>query len=242
MMPPLRDLQKAMGHAIRHGPSAVPDGYFAGDSRRVLLGFAIHANTISHGRLVALEDSFPRCRAMLGDARFNALSREFLDAEGGRAAPLALIGRDFPHWLADNGQESVARLALFEQHWLESYRAAEAAPFGLADIAALSEAALLSVEVASHPAAFLCASDSDLCAALELDALDREGPVNLLITRPEAEIRVLSVDAATTALFRQFEKGGRFGEVLEELARTHDQDAILAAVQKLAGSGALVRI
>lgn len=240
-MPALRDLQHAMGQAIRHGPSAVPDAYFAGDAQRVLLGFAIHANTISHGRLVALEDSFPRCHAQLGDARFNALSRAFLDEDGGCGAPLALIGRDFPQWLAEKGEEPAARLALFEWNWLESYRAAEAAAFGLADIAALDEAALLSAEITSHPAAILCASDGDLCAALELGALNLEGAVNLLITRPGAEIMIIPANAPMAALFSLAEKGGIFGEILEELAQLHDQAEILAAVQKLAESGAIVR-
>ena len=52
---------------INHGPAALDHTLFDGPLERVLLGLKAHANTISHARLVALEESFPLTRQALGD-------------------------------------------------------------------------------------------------------------------------------------------------------------------------------
>ncbi len=43
----------------------LPDDLFAGPHERVLVGMKVHANTISHARLVALEETFPRTRDVI---------------------------------------------------------------------------------------------------------------------------------------------------------------------------------
>ena len=78
-MPWLDQGQSAMMAALDHGPAHLPDGLFIGSPERVLAGMKVHANTISHARLVALEETFPRTREAIGHDRFNAHSRLFLD-------------------------------------------------------------------------------------------------------------------------------------------------------------------
>ena len=51
---------------INDGPDALDHSLFDGPIDRVMLGLKAHANTISHARLVALEETFPLTRQALG--------------------------------------------------------------------------------------------------------------------------------------------------------------------------------
>src|SRR3546814_20089502 len=74
--------QAAIAATLLHGPGHLPADLFAGSDAAVLRGLRVHANTISHARLVALEETFPRTRDYLGEEEFNRLSRRFVE-EGG---------------------------------------------------------------------------------------------------------------------------------------------------------------
>lgn len=193
----LETAQRAMMRAIDLGPVELPEGLFAGTLNRVLLGMKVHANTISHARLIALEDTFPHTRAMMGHDRFNERSRQFAGLPGATIQPLTRIGKNFPDFLAEDGEPApVVGLARFEWLWLEAYHAAEALPLRLAALAGMAENALLEVEIAAHPAARCCSPDR---AVFELLGELVPGLGNadaILIARPDAEVLVSPATAA----------------------------------------------
>ena len=84
---------------INDGPDALDQTLFAGPIDRVLLGLKAHANTISHARLVALEETFPLTRQALGNEQFNQLSRGYVETADARACDANTIGFDFPRFL-----------------------------------------------------------------------------------------------------------------------------------------------
>lgn len=196
----LEALQRSMMAAVDHGPGHIPEGVFAGGHAVALRGLAVHANTIFHARLVALEDGFPRTRKLLGQEEFNRLSRAFVETATAKAEPLAEIGRRFPDFLFTDGRYPQAgALAEFEWAWLESYHAADADALGLADLAGPSEDMLLAVQLECHPA-------SRMLDAVAAVALESEMPViadaaMILLTRPQAEVRVAPATDEMTVLF-----------------------------------------
>lgn len=209
-MLPLPELQTAIARALRHGPEAVPWSAFAGAPGRVLLGFKVHANTVSHGRLVALEDSFPRLRMALGEARFNRLSRSFIETGGGKDEPLATIGRDFAGFMAARRvAAALIALARVEWAWLEAWRAADARALGLADLAGLDQAALLALPVRRHPAVRLVAV---LARTRILLGLGKTGQV--LVTRPDNEVLLTPAGRDLAALFNALEQPVCLGDLL----------------------------
>ena len=121
----LEQIQQDMLSALDDGPGSLAFSDFAGSADRILMGMKVHANTVTHARLVALEETFPRLRAQLGHARFNDLSRFFIDVPHARDCPLDGIGRAFPSWLRSMGEAEGAAVARFEWCWLESYHAPE---------------------------------------------------------------------------------------------------------------------
>jgi len=231
----MRDEQAAIAATLIDGPDHLPEGLFAGSEGEVLRGLRVHANTISHARLVALEDTFPRTRDHLGEAEFNRLSRAFVDAGGAQRRSLADIGADFPSWLAD---PLAADLARVEWAWLESYHAAEAPPLALADLAGIEEAALLDLAVRCHPAARVVALVS--AAAPLVDPAFASDVAVLLVTRPDAEVRLFAIHPADAAALDVAQKISPLGNLIAPLAEKHPGGG--AAIAALIAAGALERV
>jgi hypothetical protein len=220
---------------LLHGPDHLPAGLFAGDEGAVLRGLRVHANTISHARLVALEETFPRTRAYLGEGAFNRVSRAFVDSGGAEGRSLADIGAAFPDWLSDPLAADVARL---EWVWLESYNAAEAPAIGLADLAGHDEAALFGLSVRLHPATRFLVLAMDAAPLID-PAFDPRTPA-LLVTRPQAEVRIFPVDVADIAALDLAQEISSFGNLLACLAEDNpDGGTALAA---LIDAGAFERL
>lgn len=243
-MSPLEALQRSLAATLAHGPAHLQPALFAGPVDRLLLGLKAHANTISHARLVALEDTYPHSREAIGHAAFHALSRAFLDTAGTTATALAEIGHAYPGFLASHGiAPGLVDLARAEWAWLSSWKAADASPFDLAQIAGQPEAELLGTAVCAHRAAHLLslfepagvafATFGDLCGARIL-----------LFTRPAERVVVTPLDPAERAMFARLKAisaahpvtiGGLLARMLEEDA---DEDPA-AAFLALAGAGAI---
>ena len=227
--------QAAIAATLLYGPDHLPAGLFAGDDNAVLRGLRVHANTVSHARLVALEETFPRTREYLGEAEFNRLSRAFV--EGGGAERLALpdIGRDFAGWLGD---PLAADLARVEWAWLESYNAADTLPLRLADLAGYDEAALLGLTVRLHPATRIVKLASD--AAPLIDPAFAPGTAALLVTRPDAEVRLFALHDADDAALDRAKEISTLGNLIASLAEMHPDGG--AAIAALIDAGAFEKV
>ncbi|WP_137752121.1 putative DNA-binding domain-containing protein [Sphingopyxis sp. L1A2A] len=231
----MRDGQVAIAATLLRGPDHRPADLFAGDTAAVLRGLRVHANTISHARLRALEATFPRTRDHLGAAEFNRVSRAFVDVGGAQGRPLALIGATFPGWLAD---PLAADLARAEWAWLESYHAADAAALTLADLAGLDEAALLGLAVRRHPAVRVVALSRPAAPLLD-PGLARDVRA-LLVARPDAEVRLLAITAADVAALDMASEMSPLGNLIAHLAEMHPEGG--AAVAALIAAGAFERV
>lgn len=229
--------QAAMAATLLHGPAHLPPQLFAGDGAATLRGLKIHANTISHARLIALENTFQRTRALIGEAQFNQLSRNFLDAGGAQGRAPAQIGEAFPAFLATCAKDVVADVAAVEWAWLQCYHAADCAALALADLANVDEKALLALSVSRHPAALIVRLTST--AAAIIDPAFSGDCRALLITRPEAEVRISPVTPAEVEAMALAKKATPLGNLIALIAEQHVEGA--AAVGSFLATGALRR-
>lgn len=228
---------------LQQGPAAFPEGLFADTPERALLGLKAHANTISHARLVALEETYPRTREHLGEADFNALSRDFVDRAEVRPRKLMQLGADFANYLADQRRDAAAiDLARIEWAWLQSYHAAEAEALELANLAGLDEQGLLDLVLALHPSARLIETQTAL-ALLIPEVADSATPDmrHLLITRPAHEVMLHPLAAISAALLRQAQFPVSMGNLLGRAIERAGEAEALPAIFALIGAGALVR-
>lgn len=238
-MPSLEEMQQSFMAALGRGPDFLPDGLLGGPRQRACRAMVVHANTISHARLVALEETFPRTRAILGAAHFNALSRDYLERPCAANVALARIGTAFPAFLAEAGADEAVLLARFEWAWLESYHATDAAALTLDTAAALGEAGLADLIVVRHPAVRLVATDGRMPAILSDEIPALAGTPFILIARPEAEVLVRAADRALARLLDQIGQPVALCNLLADPDELGNEDAVLAAAIEAIGAGAV---
>lgn len=235
-MPSLHDAQTNFIDTINDGPDRLDLALFAGPTDRVMLGLKAHANTISHARIVALEETFPLTCQHLGDAMFNKLAREHVETAAARASDPNRIGLHFPDILGD---PQTIELAKIEWAWLESYHAEEAVPLTLADLGALDERSLLALCVARHPAAQLVPVTQPITAVLA--ELAGQQPAAILTVRPEAEVRLVALTHVEMAVFGAAQKNvTTLGNLLTIAVEQAGEADPLGPVMTLIGAGALV--
>ncbi|HEX4874540.1 MAG TPA: putative DNA-binding domain-containing protein [Sphingorhabdus sp.] len=239
-MSSLLEAQRNFSGTINKGPSALDPALFVGDADRIILGLKAHANTISHARLVALEQSFPMLHLELGDGAFNLLSREYVETGAARALDLNDIGKGFVAFLERcEIAAALIDLAAIEWAWLESFHAADAVPIGLGQLAGFDETRLLDYEVALHPAVRMRRLQAPLAQSLSELAVDGN-PASILIARPEAEVRLLALDTVATLLIEKMSLPTSIGNLLS-LACEHGHEADpIGPVLNLIGAGALI--
>ncbi|MBB3764047.1 HvfC/BufC family peptide modification chaperone [Sphingomicrobium lutaoense] len=199
-----------MSELIAKGPAAYRDGLFAAPRAAALRALRAHANTISHARYKALEDSFPLTRQAMGGEAFHALAERYLRNDAPRARPLRLIGADFAERIDD---PAIADLADAEWAMLEAYGAAEAPAIEMQSIAGQSPEQLVAARVALHPAARLVALRRPEVFAWE--GMPATGEPWLLVTRPASEQRVAQVSDAVARAVRAARNGCVMGELFE---------------------------
>ena len=242
-MADLADDQARFIAVLQQGPAAFPDGLFADLPDRAMLGLKAHANTISHARLVALEDSFPRTRDAMGHNAFNLASRDFIELPDVRARKLMHIGQGFPLFLAANrADQAHCDLAAVEWAWLQSYHAADATPLQLADLAGLDETDLLDLPIIMHPATRLVHVQSDIGAVLpELEGATTPDARNLLITRPDAQVLLHPLGPLQGDLAVRAGKFACMRNLLSAAIETADEAEALPAIFALIEAGMLAR-
>jgi hypothetical protein len=236
-MPSLTDAQTNFIETINDGPDRLDPSLFAGPPDRILLGLKAHANTISHARIVALEETFPLTRQHLGEVAFNTIARDFAETETAKASDANRIGLGFPDCLSDPATKELAQI---EWAWLESYHAAEAVPLSLGDLAALDETALLALAITPHPSARIVEISTPIASALhELSGLQ---PVAILCVRPDAEVYLLAIDTIQLAVFAESaKKNASLGNLLAVALEQAGEQAPLEPILHLIGAGALVK-
>lgn len=232
------DAQTNFVDTINDGPDRLDPALFAGPPDRILLGLKAHANTISHARIVALEETFPFTRQHLGDTAFNAIARNFVERAAARANDANRIGLGFPDCLSDPATRELAQI---EWAWLESYHAAEAVPLTLGDLAALDESALLALPVAPHPSARTVNISAPIASTLQ--ELCGQRPTTILCVRPDAEVRLVPLDSIQLAVFAaSAQKSASLGNLLAVTLEQAGEQAPLEPILHLIGAGALVSL
>ena len=194
--------------AIAHGPAYLPDDLLEGSRAAQYRALKAHANTISHARHVALEDTFPRTRTLMGEEAFHEAASRFLTQSEPVSRSLRLIGEGFAALLADPAARDLAQV---EYAWLEAHGAAEAPAMLLERLKGVGPETLVAAKVRLHPAARLVVLSRPM--EFSWDEADGNGAA-VLITRPDAEVRVSRAGPRAKTLFELARTPVPFGRLL----------------------------
>jgi hypothetical protein len=236
-------LVKAQGDfmtALQKGPDHLPEHMFSGSAYRAFIGVKAHANTISHARLVALEETFPRLRTRLGDEQFNALSRIYVETAAAQRCDINGLGADFADFITGEGVDaSSVDLARIEWLWLESYHAADAEVLTMQDIAALDEEGLMATALTFHPSVRHIILRAPLAPELGLELPDDFAVAALSIVRQDNDVLVHPQNIVQKDIFQICEKSVLMRNLLEQAIETHGEALAIEHVFALIGAGFL---
>lgn len=238
----LDEMQQGFMDALQKGPDHLPSDMFSGTFYRAFIGVKAHANTISHARLVALEDTYPKVRERLGDERFNQLSREFVERGDVRQRDINGLGEDFADFIDGEGADRASvDLARIEWAWLQSYHAAEANALTMQDIAALDEAALMELPLVFHPSVQHIDLGAPLAPELGLEAADADDAVAIAIVRPDSDVLIYPQSTVQKEIFVSCNKSVLMRNLLEGAAETMGETHAVEHIFALVGAGFLLR-
>ena len=204
------DSHIAFRRTLVGGPGALPPGLLAGTVPAQLRGMRAYANTISHARFVALEESFPRTRELVGAEAFHGLSQQFLDRPENLGRPIRQIGLHFPDAIDDAAARD---LATVEWAWLDAHGAADAPAVHLSHLSGLSPDRLIASRVMRHPAARLVTLDDP--RALRFEDVEAGDQPLLLVTRPYVDLQYVRLAADHAPLFELAARPATLGTLLE---------------------------
>jgi len=228
--------------ALTKGPDHLPEDLFSGSPYRAFVGVKAHANTISHARLIALEDSYPKLRSRLGDERFNVLSREFLETHAVRGRDINGLGQGFAEFIALHGEDRASvDLAHIEWAWLQSFNAEEAVPLTMQDIATLDEDQLMALPLHFHPSVRHIVLGAPLAPELGLDAVDDQEITAIAVARPESEVLLFPQDIVQKEIFMACDESILMRNLLEHGIETIGEERALEHVFALVGAMLLVQ-
>jgi hypothetical protein len=229
--------------ALQKGPEHLPEHMFSGSAYRAFIGVKAHANTISHARLVALEDTYPRVRQRLGDERFNVLSREFVERADAMRSDINNLGAKFAEFLADKHEDGASiDLARIEWAWLQSYHAANAEALTMQHIAALDEDGLMGLPLEFHPSVRHIDLQTSLAPELGIDAAQADGAAAIAIVRKENEVLIFPQDQAQREIFQICEKSVLMRNLLESAIETIGEALAVQHVFALVEAGFLMHM
>ncbi len=238
----LEESQNNFIDTINQGPNALNPDLFDGPIDRIILGLKAHANTISHARLVALEETFPMTREAMGEDIFNGLTREYVELDHVKRHDNNELGVHFEAFIRPTCAPEFADLAAIEWAWLKSYNAADASPLSLEQLAQFDEETLVAQNITLHPAVQIIALQAPLAQPLsELNKI-MHNPNTILITRPDAEVKLLPIDAIAAKLIYESKLITPMRNLLAIATETEDINNPLQPLLTIIGAGALTSV
>jgi hypothetical protein len=185
--------------------ASLPEGLLSPAGTTLADRFAVYRNNVHVSLVDCLAQSFPIVHAQVGDEFFHAMARAYVQNHKPTSPQLIFYGDEFPDFIA--GFEPAASLpwlrdlARLERAWSACWAAADDVALSIAALRNLQAGELATARIRAHPAAHLIRSawpvgslwQAHQLAQPDLSTLEWH-PQNVLLTRPQAEVRLRVLD------------------------------------------------
>lgn len=233
-------------------PTEPPPGGLVGRHGAIdPLRFAVYRNNVHVGLVGALEARFPVTRRIVGDDFFRQAARTFVGQTKPDSPLLFLYGDDFPDHLAALPEAAslpyLADVARLEAMWTRAYGAADITPMAVGDLAAIPGEDLADCRAVLHPSAGWLRSAYPVASIwtrhqmAEIEPFTLGAGENVLVLRPDAEVLLHCLDAASAIFTGALTAGETLGAAADT-ASTHPDFDFGTALIGLVSIGALVRL
>jgi hypothetical protein len=241
--------QASFATAVRQPGSPAPEGL------RVRLGcaverrFDVYRNNHVAALVRGLEESFPVCLALVGEAFFREMARCFVLGCPPCSPVLAEYGRQLAAFIESFAPAGsvpyLPDMARLEQLRIDALHGPDAQPLGRAGFeAALQQPdELIRARLRLHPTAALLRTSYAIAQLWHahqgvgaIEDVDPFVPQRVLVVRPRLEVTVVALTPEAAALFEALEGGAPLGAAVEALIATLPQADLPAVLLELVTS------
>ena len=238
--------QARFAAALQDPALPVPPGVVSPRGDADPLRFAVYRNNVHVGLVGVLAARFPVCRQLVGAAFFTAMARLYVADHKPASPVMMLYGDDFPAFIAGFAPADpvpyLADMARLEAAWTRAYNAADIEPLAIASLAGRDPQALLEAAPPAHPAAGLVVSRfpiGSIWSAHQAPGVRVDpGPQSVLLTRPQAQVRVTVIPPADAQFLGALLVGTPIGAAAEPVLAAHPRFDLAAAIAGLCALGA----
>lgn len=222
--------------AILDPDMAVPEGLLDPEGRPAGRRFSVYRNNVAVSLTEALIAAFPTIHKLVGDEFFRAMAGIYLRQYPPSSPLMMHYGQEMPAFL--EGFDPVAKLpylsdvARLELSIRQSYHAADSHPLDPARLQAVDPELLGEVRFQFAPATRLIPSRwplHDIWQANNGGGAIGDEAQYVLVTRPEFDPQLTSLDAATGTFTYALMQGAALGEALDQAAGEVDLATALGA-------------
>ena len=211
--------------------------------------YNVYRNNATTSLMNALADIFPACKRIVGEQNFTNLAREHVRKHPPRSKLLFHYGDQYPAFIEAHAigrhLPYLADVARVERAWLTALHAADDAVMTPQDLAAIDPAKLADMRFPLHAATHAIASAFPVFSifAMNRDMMEL-APVNMgeaqaiLLTRPDCDVRVTGINAATVQFLEAFRTGATLSEAVVSTTDAHPDFNLQAALSVCLSHGA----
>lgn len=226
MKPTLPENQSAFSAALLQPDAPVPENVVDPQGRVAPKRFAVYRNNVTVSLVEALRATFKSVEALVGEAFFKQMAREFVRSHPPKSPLLMEYGREFAAFVSNfrsaENLPFLADVARLDRAWLDAYHAADAEPLGQNVLGAVEPEKLAELRFGAHPAMRLVPSAFPLVAIWEAGRAgdlggmaDDAGVQWALVSRPDVRVMVTALTPLEGNFFLRLRDGRRLGEAAE---------------------------
>nr|WP_272214247.1 putative DNA-binding domain-containing protein [Marinicella sp. W31]MDC2878644.1 putative DNA-binding domain-containing protein [Marinicella sp. W31] len=244
---------RAFAAALSARPlETAPDGVANPLGGPAIKRFGVYRNNVAVGLKAALADIFPVTRDLVGERFFAAMSGEYIDRAPPHSPVLSEYGHGFADFIASFEPASklffLPDVARLERAWLDAYHARDAAPLSPGMLDALPPEELMALALSPHPATHLLHFSSAAAGIFSrvrngsgLKDFDPTQPETVLVTRPQFDVAVVSLDRGLARFFDVLVGNGTIGDAAETAMAADPDFDLGTAFSALITTGAFFR-
>ena len=209
--------QNQFTRALTDPSQPVPAGLVSPRGTADAKRFAVYRNNVHVGLVGAIAARFPVTRQLVGDEFFTGMARLYVGETKPKGPVLLHYGDTFPDFISQfppaSGLPYLSDLARLEAVWTEAYNAADADVMTTADLTTIAADALAMLRLTLAPSMRLVRSSfpvGSLWSAHQVTPVAipaLSGSECVLLTRPQAEVRLTVIPPAAFAFLMAIDKG-----------------------------------